>query len=32
VLIRDTKDRHGPVLAFSQQAWRRFAERLKADA
>ena len=32
VLVRDTKDRRGPVLAFSPQAWRRFAERVKTDA
>jgi hypothetical protein len=32
VLVRDTKDRHGPVLAFSPQTWRRFAERVKAGA
>lgn len=32
VLIRDTKDRQGPVLAFNPQVWRRFAERVKASA
>ncbi len=32
VLVRDTKDRQGPVLAFSPQVWRRFAERVKATA
>jgi Domain of unknown function (DUF397) len=32
VLVRDTKDRRGPVLAFSPQVWRRFAERVKAGA
>ena len=32
VLVRDTKDRRGPVLAFSPQAWRRFAERVKTEA
>ena len=32
VLVRDTKDREGPVLAFSPQVWRRFAERVKATA
>jgi hypothetical protein len=31
VLVRDTKDRPGPVLAFAPQAWRRFADQLKAD-
>jgi Domain of unknown function (DUF397) len=29
VLVRDTKVRHGPVLTFSPQAWRRFADRVK---
>jgi Domain of unknown function (DUF397) len=29
VLVRDTKDRTGPVLRFSSAAWRRFADRLK---
>jgi Domain of unknown function (DUF397) len=29
VLVRDTEVRHGPVLAFSPQAWRRFARRVK---
>jgi hypothetical protein len=32
VLVRDTKDRQGPVLAFSPLAWRQFAERVKAGA
>ncbi len=32
VLVRDTTDRTGPVLAFSAASWRRFADRLKADA
>jgi hypothetical protein len=32
VQVRDTKDRQGSVLAFSPQVWRRFAERVKADA
>ena len=27
--VRDTKDRAGTVLAFSPQAWRRFASRAK---
>jgi hypothetical protein len=31
VLVRDTKDRHGPVLTFSPQAWRRFASRVKRE-
>jgi hypothetical protein len=29
VLVRDTKDRQGPALAFSQAAWRRFAAQVK---
>ena len=29
VLVRDTKDRHGPVLTFSPAAWRRFASQVK---
>lgn len=32
VLIRDTRDRQGPVLAFTTDAWRRFADQVKADA
>ncbi len=31
VLVRDTKDRTGPVLRFSPAAWRRFAEQVKAQ-
>jgi hypothetical protein len=31
VLVRDTKDRRGPVLVFSQLAWRTFAERAKQE-
>ena len=30
VLARDTKDRRGPVLAFSPKTWRRFAGEVKA--
>jgi hypothetical protein len=29
VLIRDTQDRSGPVLALSPVAWRRFADQVK---
>jgi hypothetical protein len=29
VMVRDTKDRTGPVLAFTPDAWRRFADQLK---
>jgi hypothetical protein len=32
VLIRDTKDRGGPALRVAPAAWRRFADRVKADA
>jgi hypothetical protein len=29
VLVRDTQDRTGPVLAVSPTAWRRFADQVK---
>ena len=29
VLVRDTKDRTGPVLRFAPAAWRRFADQVK---
>ncbi len=29
VLVRDTKDRTGPMLRFSPAAWRRFAGQVK---
>jgi Domain of unknown function (DUF397) len=29
VLVRDTKDRQGPVLRFTPGAWRRFADRVR---
>jgi len=29
VLVRDTKDRQGPVLRFSPGVWRRFADEVK---
>jgi hypothetical protein len=32
VLVRDTKDRSGPVLRFSPAAWRRFADQVKTGA
>ncbi len=32
VLVRDTNDCTGPMLAFSAATWRRFADQLKADA
>jgi hypothetical protein len=31
VLVRDTKDRGGPVLRFTPDTWRRFAVQVKAD-
>jgi hypothetical protein len=30
VLVRDTKDREGPVLRVSPTAWRVFADRVKS--
>jgi hypothetical protein len=32
IAVRDSKDPHGPVLAFTPQTWRRFADRVKAGA
>jgi hypothetical protein len=29
VLVRDTTDRTGPVLAFGPATWRRFADQVK---
>ncbi|GAB2589911.1 hypothetical protein GCM10027168_23640 [Streptomyces capparidis] len=31
VPVRDSKDPHGPVLAFSPVAWAAFVEAVKAD-
>ena len=31
VLVRDTKDRQGPTLRFTPEAWRKFADRVKGD-
>jgi hypothetical protein len=31
VLVRDTKNRTGPILRFSADAWRRLVEQVKAD-
>jgi hypothetical protein len=31
VLVRDTQDRRGPVLAFGRQAWEAFAAKAKED-
>lgn len=32
VLVRDTRDREGPVLAFRPGAWRWFARQVKTGA
>jgi hypothetical protein len=32
ILVRDTKDRTGPVLRFSPADWRKFARQLKSLA
>lgn len=32
VAVRDSKDPDGPKLAFTPDAWRRFAGRMKPDA
>jgi hypothetical protein len=32
VLVRDTKNRAGAVLAFSADAWRAFAAQVREDA
>jgi hypothetical protein len=32
VLVRDTKDRHGPALSLSAGTWRAFASRIKNNA
>jgi hypothetical protein len=32
IMIRDSKDPHGPVLAFAPKDWQRFADRVKAGA
>jgi Domain of unknown function (DUF397) len=29
VLVRDTKDHQGPMLAFGPDAWRKFTRTLK---
>jgi hypothetical protein len=31
ILVRDAKDRSGPVLRFSPAAWRKFANQVKTD-
>jgi hypothetical protein len=32
VAVRDTKDPHGPALAFSPAGWRAFTRHVKAGA
>jgi hypothetical protein len=32
VLVRDTKDCQGPMLRFTPDAWRRFADRVRSAA
>jgi hypothetical protein len=32
VLVRDTKDRQGPILRFTADAWKAFAKQLKSLA
>jgi len=32
VAVRDSKDPHGPVLAFGLQGWKRFADEVKAGS
>jgi hypothetical protein len=29
MLVRDTKDRRGPVLRFKPHAWRKFTDSIK---
>ena len=32
VVVRDTKDRQGPVLTFRPETWRQFADQVKTAA
>ncbi len=32
VLVRDSQDPHGPVLAFAPRAWQQFADQVKSAA
>jgi hypothetical protein len=32
ILVRDTKDRTGPVLRFSPAGWRDLVSRVRSDA
>ena len=31
VMVRDSKDANGPMLAFGRQAWETFAAAVKAE-
>ena len=31
IMVRDTRDRTGPVLRFTPAAWREFAGHIKAN-
>lgn len=31
VMVRDTKDRTGPMLSFTPDAWRRMVKQVKAS-
>jgi Domain of unknown function (DUF397) len=31
ILVRDSKDPHGPVLAFMPETWRKFARQIKGN-
>ena len=31
VLVRDSRNRQGPVLRFTPDAWRRFSDRVKSS-
>jgi hypothetical protein len=32
IVVRDTKDRPGPILRFSLVVWHRFADQVKTGA
>jgi Domain of unknown function (DUF397) len=32
ILVRDSKNPHGPVLEFAPKTWRKFAVRIKNNA
>jgi Domain of unknown function (DUF397) len=32
IAVRDSEDRHGPVLVIGPQDWQRFTDRVKAGA